>query len=271
MKKNLVFLIILIFASPLFPEKTIVESVDVDWWVIPLFAVDKNDNSVLDLKDGDIEVLINGRIIKSFTIYKRDFNVEKAKDNIVKTVNKAPLKKKIAFLIFDIAFTTLDNLGRSVSIAKDLISKGSDSTAFVVMIVDPYAGLQYKGGPETDKEVLNRIIDKEVKINERARSVQAAFVAISGAQVSGKRGDKYGPAGMAFLLEEISSSLRHANKNFYFAFESLYYSLNQITDNKFIYFFSEGLSFWSRRSSQHSEEQYFRGLKKKEDFEDRDN
>jgi len=266
MKNNPIFIIIiLIFTSLLFPEKTIVESVDVDWWILPVFAVDKNDNSVLDLKDNDIEVLINGRVINSFTIYKRDFNIEKVKKPTA-SVQKAPLKKKIAFLIFDIAFTTLDNLGRSVSIAKDLIAKGSDSTAFVVMIVDPYAGLQYKGGPETDKDILNRIIDKEVTINERARSVQPAVAAISGAQVSGRKGNKYGPGGVAFLSEEITSSLRNSNQNFYFSFESLYYSLNQITDNKFIYFFSEGLSFWSRKSARHSEEMYFRSLKKAADM-----
>ncbi|MEN8223400.1 MAG: hypothetical protein ABFR36_09100 [Acidobacteriota bacterium] len=265
MKKNLIIIIILIFTSLLLPENNIVESVDVDWWILPVFAVDKDDNSVLDLKDGDVEVLINGRIIKNFTIYKRDFNVENVKGS-VKTARKAPLKKKIAFLIFDIAFTTLDNLNRSVSIARDLIAKGSDTTAFVIMIVDPYAGLQYKAGPETDKEVLYSIIDKEVKINERARSVQPAVTAISGAQISGKRGNKYDPAGMAFLSEEITSSLRNTNQNFYFSFESLYYSLNQITDNKFIYFFSEGLSFWSRKSSKHSEEQYFRSLKKAADM-----
>ncbi len=265
MKKKMVLITLLVFASFLLPENSIVENVEVDWWILPVFAVDKDNNSVLDLKDGDIEVLVNGQIIKDFTIYKRDFNVEKVKDSIVNNVAKAPLKKKIAFLIFDIAFTSLDSLGRSVSIARDLILKGSESTAFVIMIVDPYAGLQYKGGPETDKDVLNSIIDKEVKINERGRSIEPAVTAIGGAQVSGQKASKYSEADMNFLSEEITSSLRNANQNFYFSFESLYYSLNQITDNKFIYFFSEGLSFWSRKSSRHSEEQYFKSLKKAAD------
>ncbi len=183
MKKAIFMILVLVISSNVIPERLVVENVNVDWWILPVFAVDKKDNSVMDLKEGDIEVLINGRIIKNFTLYKRDFNVEKVKDNIVKTVTKAPLKKKIAFLIFDIAFSTLDNLDRSVSIARDLILKGSDSTSFVIMIVDPYAGLQYKAGPETDKDILNAIIEKEVIINERARSIQPAITAITGAQV----------------------------------------------------------------------------------------
>lgn len=265
MKKILSIVLFLIVSFNVVPEKIVVENIEVDWWILPVFAVDKDDNSVLDLKNEDIEIFINNRRIEHFTLYKRDFNVEKEK-MIKAEVIKRPLKRKIAFLIFDVAFTALENLGRSKVIAKDLIEKGSDSTSFVIMIVDPYAGLQYKAGPETDKEILSAIIDKEVKINERARSVEPAVTAISGAQVTGKRGSKYGAGGMAFLSEEITSSLRNTNKNFYFSFESLYYSLNQITDNKFIYFFSEGLSFWSRKSSRHSEEQYFRDLKKSADY-----
>ncbi|MCK5005113.1 MAG: hypothetical protein KAS21_08490, partial [Candidatus Aminicenantes bacterium] len=265
MKKILSIILFLIVSFNVIPEKKVVENVEVDWWILPVFAIDKDDNSVLDLKNGDIEIFINNRKIKNFTLYKRDFNVEKEK--VIKTeVKKRPLKRKIAFLIFDVAFTALENLGRSKAIAKDLIAKGSDSTSFVIMIVDPYAGLQYKAGPETDKEILNAIIDKEVTINERARSIEPAVTAISGAQITGKRGSKYGAGGMAFLSDEITSSLRNTNKSFYFSFESLYYALNQITDNKFIYFFSEGLSFWSRKSSKHSEEQYFRDLKKSADY-----
>lgn len=265
MKKILLAILILIFAFLVFPETKVIENIKVDWWILPVFAVDKNDDSVVDLTHKDLEVFINGRAVKEFTIYKREFNVERGKEEKTE-IKEVPLKKKIAFLIFDIAFTSLDNLERSLSIAKDLITMGSDTTAFVIMIVDPYAGLQYKGGPDTDKDVLFSIIEKEVKINERARSIQPAVTAISGAQVSGRKGSKYGEAGMSFLSEEITSSLRNANQNFYFSFESLYYSLNQITDNKFIYFFSEGLSFWSRKSSKHSEEQYFRDLKRSADY-----
>ncbi|MCK5220130.1 MAG: hypothetical protein KAR14_00995, partial [Candidatus Aminicenantes bacterium] len=223
------------------------------------------DNSVLDLKSGDLQIFINKKPVQNLTLYKRDFNVERAIEKKLEVKQRVE-KRKIAFLIFDVAFTALENLDRSKVIAKDLIAKGSDSTSFVIMIVDPYAGLQYKGGPETDKDILNAIIDQEVTINERGRSIEPAIIAISGAQVSGKRGSKYGASDMAFLSEEITSSLRNTNKSFYFSFESLYCSLNQITDNKFIYFFSEGLSFWSRRSERHSEEQYFRNLKRSADF-----
>ncbi len=265
MKTIISLIIFLVFSSAVIPEKILVENIKVDWWILPVFAIDKNDNSVLDLTKDDLEIFINNRKIDNFTIYKRDFNVEKEKEIKTKVI-KRQLKRKIAFLIFDVAFTAIENLRRSKAIAKDLIEKGSDSTSFVIMIVDPYAGLQYKAGPETDKEILNAIIEKEVSINERARSIEPSVTAISGAQATGKRGSKYGAGGMAFLSEEITSSLRNTNKSFYFSFESLYYSLNQITDNKFIYFFSEGLSFWSRKSSKHSEEQYFRNLKKSADY-----
>ena len=265
MKKRFLIILIIIFTSILIPETEIVENVEVDWWILPVFAVDKNDDSVADLTSNDLEVFINGMVVKEFTIYKREFNVERGEEERSEMKN-VPLKRKIAFLIFDTAFSAMDNLGRSIAIAKDLIAKGSDTTSFVVMVVEAYAGLQYKGGPESDKDILYAIIDKEVKINERGRSLEPAITAIHGAQISGNKGEKYSEEDVAFLSDEITSSLRNTNKNFFFSFESLYYSLNQISDHKFIYFFSEGLSFWSRKSSRHSEEQYFRDLKRSADF-----
>ena len=37
-------------------QQNIKEEVSVNWWVIPLFAVTKGDNPVLDLNENDIEL-----------------------------------------------------------------------------------------------------------------------------------------------------------------------------------------------------------------------
>lgn len=264
MKKFYMIFVILIFTLTIFPDKKLVEEVEVDWWVVPLFAVDKNDNSVIDLKSEDLELFVNKKQVSAFTLYKREFSIydrgTKEKDVNIEE------KKKLVFLIFDIAYSTKGNLERSKAIAKDLVEKGGENSHFVIMIVDPFAGLQYKGGPVKDKGVLSKLIDRVVKMNPRARSIEPIITAISSAQISGGRGSKYSEGDMQFISEQLSTGLRNTNKNFFFSFESLYYSLNQITDNKFIYFFSEGLSFYSRKGVKHAEGEYFRYLKKSADF-----
>ena len=59
--KNITILLfsLLLIVPGLFPrqeEIKIEENVAVQWWVVPFFAVDRQGNSVLDLKRGDVEI-----------------------------------------------------------------------------------------------------------------------------------------------------------------------------------------------------------------------
>lgn len=54
------FIFLLLLMSPVFSQqKKIVEEVSVDWWVVPIFAVDKSGQPVLDLKESDIELKVD--------------------------------------------------------------------------------------------------------------------------------------------------------------------------------------------------------------------
>ncbi|MCK5005161.1 MAG: hypothetical protein KAS21_08735 [Candidatus Aminicenantes bacterium] len=258
------FILVFLCVVFLIPQENIVEKVDVDWWVVPLFAVDKKGESVNHLTANDIELFVNKKKISNFILYKRPFNVseEELKREKITVIKK----EKVVFLIFDIAYTTKSNMDRSKEIAGDLIKKSDSSTKFVLMILDPFAGLQYKYGPTNKKEVLNELIEKEVTMLPRSRNPFLVIGIAGSAQIRGKRANKYSGSDMRFFAEEIATGLKNTDGNFFFSFEALYYALNQIRDNKFVYLFSEGLTYFARKSVRHVEGEYFKNLKKSAEY-----
>ena len=169
MKKLLVLFILFFCVLFLIPEEAIVEEMDVDWWVVPLFAVDKSGDSVTDLKKDDIKLLVNGKNVSEFTLLKRKFSVldsgseEKGPGTIIE-------KEKIAFLIFDIAYSTQTHMEKNKAVAADLISKSASSTRFVLTTIHPFAGLQYMYGPSNDKIILKKLIDQKIEMLPESRN-----------------------------------------------------------------------------------------------------
>jgi hypothetical protein len=69
---TLFFLFILLF--PVFSQQeTIVEKVQVDWWAIPIFAIDSSGQSITDLQESDIELLVDKQKIGNFVLVKKSF------------------------------------------------------------------------------------------------------------------------------------------------------------------------------------------------------
>ncbi len=269
MKNFIIFILVLFCFLFLIPEENIVEKVDVDWWVVPLFAVDNNENSITDLKRSDIKLLVNGIEVSEYDLYKRAF------DSISEKTEKARFdpkidRGKIAFLIFDITYKFRSNLKKVCEIADELISNSGKSTYYVLMILDSYAGLQYLFGPSNEKEKLRVVIDRKVKMIPESRNSNPILGNAGQAQITGKGGiQKYESRGkisgkdeMTFQKETKMMLGLNIDRNFFYSFESLYYSLSQIPDNKFVYLFSEGLSELSARNVDHGIEEFYRRIQK---------
>lgn len=267
------FLIVVFCTFLVFPEKKIVEKIDVDWWVVPLFAVDNNEDSITDLKKNDIQLLVNGIDVSEFDLYKRAFDsISEIKDE-TKFEYKID-KSKIAFLIFDITYQFRANMKKVNEIADELISNSDKSTYFVIMTLDPLAGLQYLFGPSNQKEKLRVVVDRKIKMLPESRNSKPILNNAGQAQIIGKGGiQKYESRGkisgkdeMTFQKETKMMLGVNINRNFFYSFESLYYSLNQISDNKFVYFFSEGLSDLASKNVDHGIEEFYRRLQKSAEF-----
>ncbi len=85
---------------------------------------------------------------------------------------------------------------------------------------------------------MTDIINKKVKGRQNSRVPSASeVIASDGGKIS-----KYDQEDLRFLRARASKYYKRKSKNFTQSFESLYYSLNTIKENKFVYLFTEGIS-----------------------------
>jgi len=265
MKKTLSIFSIMLTVFSFFYASGRVEKINVNWWVVPLFTVYKDNSPVLDLKKDDIKLFINDRQISDFVIYKRPFYSEEEFDKKI-AGKKFPGRDKIIILLFDTVFSKLANLEKCKSIAREIVEKSDNSSKFVILKVDLFSGLKYVIGPDSNKDKIIDCLNKKIKLTPNGKNIENILFRIRKLQIKGERNPlnekKYKKEELEFFKEEFGASLRHTNRMFFLSFETLYFALNQIKDNKFIYLFSEGISYFARRVVRHSEEEFLKLMQK---------
>ena len=139
-----------VFLSPQQEHEKIVEEVHVKWWQVPVFAVDNAGNPVTNLEPGDIEIILNGRIIPEFILEKRPFQVTEMKETIIPhpEVPRARqairfMKSKVILLLFDLTLSRASNIIRSKKIAREIIMEAEQGTHFFLLTIEPFKGLNY--------------------------------------------------------------------------------------------------------------------------------
>lgn len=241
MKLTFISVICFLMILPIFSqEEDVKENVSVEWWVMPLFSVDKKGKPVVDLKPEDIRLWVNQREISGFSFFKRSFTAQEKKIQEVQEKALPPIeKKRTIFLLFDTALTGKKSVSNSKTIAKEIVRTTGNEHEFIVMTISPAKGLRYLGGPVNNKNHILNIIEKKVKINNNS----GPFSIPDAIEEMNLMPDKYsGDEIRKFLLPQKHSVFRYKAKNFFESFESLYYSINSLTTNKFVYLFTEGIS-----------------------------
>jgi hypothetical protein len=250
MKPMFVFILIAFFIAPVSTfsqQEKIVEKVTVDWWVIPVFAVDQAGKSVTDLKAADIELKVDNKKIGTFELIRRSFTVSvPGRPGIKEPLPPAPapappspeIRIKHVFLLFDTALSTKESTDKARVIARKIVTNAEKNTRFFIMVIEPFSGLVYAGGQTNDKAALIDIIDKKIKGRKNSRIPSASeVIASDGGKIS-----KYDQEDLRFLRARAGKYYKRKSKSFTQSFESLYYALNTIKDNKFVYLFTEGIS-----------------------------
>ena len=226
--------------SPLLAQERVQERVDVSWWVIPLFAVDAAGKSIADLKEEDIGLMLDKKEIKEFILYKKSFSAATAKEE-KKAGPAAPQdKNKMIFLLFDTALSTRESTERAQKIAREIVLKADKHNRFIVMKISPNAGLVYAGGPLSDKKRVLNLIEKGVLVKgmDEQSVLRHVLDASAGGSHSKYEGDEVGK----FLVPHLNRPMKRKNMNFFKSFETLFYAVNTLKSNKFIYLFTEGIS-----------------------------
>lgn len=219
----------------------IVESVSVNWWQVPVIAVDKNGNSVTDLKPGDISILVNKQPVSTFHLYRHAFSAShmSTETKEAKPVKEFKTKKNMVVLLFDLALSTSTANQWSRPIVKEIMGRTPPDTHFVILTIEPFKGLNFVGEVKAaDKEKIFAFLDKVKTAREmNARSVRASELVHN----HGGRGGKYTASEMEFIARNAARHHKRQAMAFLNSFKTLHLYLNSIDDNKFIYFFSEGI------------------------------
>ncbi len=235
-------------------HQPIVESVEINWWQVPIFAVDGDGNPITDLQETDIEVWLNNRRVETFSFYKRTFTATQPKEAAQeKPLEKekeiprppTPLKKNILFLLFDVSMSGISCTQRSKDIAQQMIARAEPGTPFVILTIEPFKGLTYIFGPSEDKKALAENLEKKVmgKPNERLVDYKKFFYfPQEGERRGGGTQQEIGEKEKRGLDVQVSAYYRKKAESLLESFETLYLIFNTLRDNKFVYFFTQGIS-----------------------------
>jgi hypothetical protein len=272
MKSVMIVLSVIFLIFPLYPQqhKEIVEKVAVDWWVIPIFAVDSSGKSVQDLNISDIELRIDKQKVENFTLLKKSYAVSvpgqeagpQAQEEQPVGTPAAVERAKNVFLLFDIVLTTKESTEKAKAVARKMVMDAEKNTRFFVMTIEPFIGLVYAGGGTNDKNLITDIITNRVLAKDNVRVPASGEVIAS---TEGKSG-KYDEAELDFFAAEASKYHVRRSMSFVQSFESLYYAINSVTDNKFVYLFSEGVSVALRMADSGNVALYRAYFKKMADY-----
>jgi hypothetical protein len=138
------------------------EEVTVRWWLVPVYAVDKAGAPVLNLAPEDMEVTIKGLKVEQFSLIKKQFQVTQAGKPSAAAKTKGPAQKKMVFLVFDAAFSPYTLLARAKAIADTVIAQSDKTAQYVLLSIEPFAGLNYIAGPTRDLGIIAKSMKKYI-------------------------------------------------------------------------------------------------------------
>jgi len=165
-RSSKVFLSLLFFAlfSTLAAQE-VTEEMTVRWWVVPFYAVDGEGQAVTDVSAEDLRLTVNGKAVENFVIYRRPVTEEATVEESVTppASQKDRSKRKLVFLIFDDMATQSWHVKKCKKLAREIIIRSPEGLDFIVMILDPFRGLEHVCGPTTDKIEVRKAVAKHVK------------------------------------------------------------------------------------------------------------
>lgn len=143
-------------------QPKIQEEVVVRWWLVPVYAMNKDGSPALGLKPEDFEVYLNRTRIPFFDLHKKEFQLAGAPKESPAGDIAPVLERKLVFLVFDSAFSGYTLLERAKKVAGTMIAQEGQAAQFIALTIEPYSGLKTILGPTRDRDLLARNIDEFV-------------------------------------------------------------------------------------------------------------
>jgi hypothetical protein len=136
------------------------QEVVVRYWLVPVYAMNKNGSPAVDLKAEDLEVFVSGRKVERFDLHRKEFQVVAARREAPaeKAAAPAPFQKKMILLVFDSAFSTYNLMEKAKKVAETMMAQEDQAAQFIALSIEPFAGLKPICGPTRDRELVARSI-----------------------------------------------------------------------------------------------------------------
>lgn len=135
------------------PHKPLEYEVSVRAQILPVFAVDKHEEPVYDLKRRDLELYVNGKPHKITMFTRFKFIDHRKREHVIKR------PERVNFIIIDSFLNKRKGLKRALEIARLLVNKGARGDSFVIFESSQNTGFRYVAGPDKDKTRLTAAID----------------------------------------------------------------------------------------------------------------
>lgn len=236
----MILIMVLILQSIVLSEKEIEETINVDAWTIPLFAVDSNNLPITNLKKNDINLIVNGKRVNNFFLDKIESKISGINKggNNSKSIIDPGIDKRTIVLLFDTATAESTALMRLKSISEKIILNSITGSKFLIMAIKPYKGLTYIDGPLKSKSKAIEIIKKKIVPRRNLRNIKDLIDDVYSAGIP----EDMTEAEIAMVRQKLGKGAMQKNASFAGAFKDLNLALNSISGLKFIYLLSQGIS-----------------------------
>lgn len=208
--------------------------------LVPIFAYNKQGHPVEDLKLDEIQLRVDGNLVKITDLNRIRFNspeevpVVNEKTGEI-TYEPKYLQRRMVFIVLDSMYNSFYGLRKAKKFARQLVESDKLGTEFVIMENSQYGGLKLMGGPEADIGKLKKYIRKASDISPDEREDDYDITV---------RNPAINPLTNWNKLSRTANRIHEKQKTkFYLDFlAQLKYSLQSITRPKLVVLLSEGFS-----------------------------
>ncbi len=138
-------------------------------WTVPIYATKSDGSPWPSLSEKDLEIFLNGKKISDFALHGKGIEtIGKTKAPGTQVEKSADPSRKMVFLVFDSASLPFNLLARTKKIASSVLSQSEGKARFIVMGIEPYAGLKIIFGPSSDVKEIAKNIERYISSRKGA-------------------------------------------------------------------------------------------------------
>lgn len=224
-------------------HKKLEYEVSVSAQLVPVLAVDGKGNPVYDLKQEELELIVNGKPtgIIFFNGYRLDMTeASRARKRVIPV--KAKIPERLHFIVLDTMISNMNTMGLARVIAMRIIEKATSGDAFVILESNQDTALQHVVGPEKNRKKLFKAM-KEIENRFKRRNMEQKFMRELQASSRGSNAERIAAQ---FLAIGNNKAAREREKyqndirRFAYSLKQLKYALKTTTLPKTVYLISPG-------------------------------